>query len=123
MVTKGQIIKIQISGGNEMTVVPNLTNMTKEEAIIELLKVGFLYENISFGEKYNTGILPECVVDVTPHQIGSTISKYSKITINMNTYVTTTTQTTTTLATKPITTKKTTTTTKPPKTTVAETTE
>ncbi|MBQ5590580.1 MAG: PASTA domain-containing protein [Clostridia bacterium] len=123
LVTKGQVIKIQISGGNEMTVVPNLTNMTKEEAIIELLKVGFLYENISFGEKYNTGILPECVVDVTPHQIGSTISKYSKITINMNTYVTTTTQTTTTLATKPTTTKKTTTTTKTAKTTVAETTE
>ena len=97
-ITSGQVIKIQISGGNEMTVVPNLTNMTKEEAIIELLKAGFLYENISFGEKYNAGILPESVVDTSPN-IGETISKYSRITVNMNTYVTTTTTTTATTTT------------------------
>ena len=109
-VTSNQVVKLTISGGNEMTVVPNLTNMTKEEAIIELLKAGFLYENISFGEKYNTGILPESVVDTSP-SIGETISKYSKITVNINTYTTTATTTTTTVATE-----ATTTTTKPPKT-------
>ena len=104
-ISNGQVIKIQISGGNEMAVIPNLTNMTKEEALIELLKAGFLYENISFGEKYNTSILPECVVDVSPN-IGETVSKYMKVTINMNTYVTTTTTTTTTVATTTTTTTK-----------------
>ncbi len=99
-ISGSQVIKIEISGGNEMTVIPNLTNMTKEEAVIELLKAGFLYENISFGEKYNTSILPECVVDISP-SIGETVSKYTKVIINMNTYVTTTTTTTTTTTAPP----------------------
>lgn len=102
-ISTNQVVKIEISGGNEMTVIPNLTNMTKEEAVIELLRAGFLYENISFGEKYNTSILPECVVDISPN-IGETVSKYTKVTINMNTYVTTTTVTTTTTTAPPTTT-------------------
>jgi len=65
-VVKDTEIQLTISMGPLEVEVPSVIGSTEKDAIIDLLKRGFLYENIKVEEKYDVDAAPNVVIDQTP---------------------------------------------------------
>ncbi len=84
-VAKGTKIELVISLGPKEIKVANVIGKTKDEAVLELLKQGFIYENISVEEKYDSSKSPAVVIKQTP-TYGSTVNTNIAVTIYVNSY-------------------------------------
>lgn len=85
-VPRGETVKLKISLGSSSVSMPNLSGLTEEEAIIELMKVGFFYDSITVMETYDTNAAAEKVVETDP-KAGATINPAGSVKIFVNTYV------------------------------------
>ena len=65
-VPKDTEISLTLSLGPKEIEVPSVINKTEEEAIIELLKLGFIYENITVTEKYDPNAMPGVIIEQIP---------------------------------------------------------
>ena len=68
-----------------MVSVPNVAELTKEQAVLELMKQGFLYENIIIENGYDATKKPNSVI-VTEPAAGTKVDTDSAITVTLNTY-------------------------------------
>ncbi len=84
-VEKKTKIELTISLGSPDVKVPNVTGLDEKSAKIELLKQGFLYENIEVVEKYDSEAKPETVLDQTP-KYGEKVSTEITVRIFVNSY-------------------------------------
>lgn len=84
-VVKGTKIELTISLGPKEIKIANVIGQTKDEAILELLKQGFLYENIIIEEKYDTTKKPDVVIKQTP-TYGTKVNTNVAVTIYVNSY-------------------------------------
>ena len=116
-VEKGTEITLEVSIGNGMVKVPDVVDMLEDDAIIELCKSGFMYQNIVVQEVYDANEKGGVVLEQSIES-GEKVVEFAMIRIKVNSQDVEKTTTTTTT-----TTKKTTqaTTTTAPKTTQATT--
>lgn len=84
-VEKETTVKVTISLGKKEFEIADVIKRTKEDAIIELLKQGFLYENIEVGESYDssekTGVVTEQIPEAKTKTNAEAVVK-----IYVNTY-------------------------------------
>lgn len=78
-------IGVVISLGPKEVKVPNLKGLTADEARLELLKLGFLYENIVLEDIYDSDEPSQVVIKQEP-VYGDHISTDAKVTIYINSY-------------------------------------
>lgn len=79
-------IELVISLGSKEIKMPNIIGMTPDEAKLELLKAGFIYENIDdSGRKYDEDSEPGVIVDQSP-KYGEKVSSDIGIKIYLNSY-------------------------------------
>lgn len=85
-VKKGTEIEVVISLGPKEFKMPSLINMTRDQAILTLLKAGFLYENIDDTlEKYDESYDPGVVIEQYP-EAGESVNSDIGVKIYLNTY-------------------------------------
>ena len=84
-VQKDTKIEVVISLGRKDFKMPNVLNKTDLEAKLELLKAGFLYENIEVLEKYDEDYAPGQIIEQYP-AAGDTVNAEIGIKIYINTY-------------------------------------
>ncbi len=84
-VEKDTTIEVVISLGPKEVKVPDVVGKDEASAKIELLKAGFLYENIDVVEKYDEDAKPNVVLEQTP-KYGTATQTEVVITIFINTY-------------------------------------
>ena len=78
-------IKITISLGPKEISIANLAGLTEEEAKFELLKQGFIYENIKVLEKYDEEGAPKVVLEQSP-KYGEKVSTDIIVEIYINSF-------------------------------------
>ncbi len=78
-------ITVSISLGPKEVKVADVLGKTKQEAIIELLKQGFLYENIEIVDKYDTDSKPGVVLEQSP-SYGESVNAEIVVRIYINSY-------------------------------------
>lgn len=78
-------IQLVISLGPQKIKIANLAGLTETEAKLELLKQGFLYDNITVEEKYDEDREPGSVLDQSP-KYGESVSNDEAVTIYINSY-------------------------------------
>ncbi len=76
-------IRIVISLGPSKIDVPNVVGKTKYEALVELMRAGFPYENIKLQERVDETSEPDTVLSVTP---SDAVSPDSIIYVDINSY-------------------------------------
>lgn len=116
-VEKGTEIKLEVSIGNGTVKVPDVVDMLEDDAIIELCKSGFMYQNIVVQEVYDANEKGGVVLEQSIES-GEKVVEFAMIRIKVNSQDVEKTTTTTTTTTKKTTQ---TTTTTAPKTTQATT--
>ena len=116
-VEKGTEITLEVSIGNGMVKVPDVVDMLEDDAIIELCKSGFMYQNIVVQEVYDANEKGGVVLEQSIES-GEKVVEFAMIRIKVNSQDVEKTTTTTTTTTKKTTQ---TTTTTAPKTTQATT--
>lgn len=79
-------IELVISVGPKEVVIPNLTGLTETEAKLELLKQGFIYDNIEVLEKYDDEQESKVVLEQEP-KYGEKVSTDIGVKIYINSYV------------------------------------
>lgn len=121
-VEKGTEITLEVSIGNGMVKVPDVVDMLEDEAIIELCKSGFMYQNIVVQEVYDANEKGGVVLEQSIES-GEKVVEFAMIRIKVNSQDVEKTTTTTTTTTKKTTQTTTTTTTKPTQTTTQPTTQ
>lgn len=84
-VTEDTVVYLTISLGPKEIAVANVIGSTKENAVIDLLRQGFLYENIEILEKYDEEDKPGVVIDQSVKS-GTKVSPETEISITVNTY-------------------------------------
>ena len=84
-VAKGTKVELVISLGPKEIKIANVIGQTKDAAVLELLKQGFIYENITVEEKYDSSKKPGIVLQQTP-KYGSQVNTEIAITIYVNSY-------------------------------------
>ncbi len=84
-VEKNTTIELIISLGAQEVKVPSVVGLDEASAKIELLRAGFLYENIDVVEKYDEKSEPGVVLEQTP-KYGTTTNTEIVVTIYINTY-------------------------------------
>lgn len=84
-VTENTVIELTISLGSKEFAVANVIGSTKENAVIDLLRQGFLYENIEIQEKYDVDQKPNVVIEQSV-KAGTKVNAESEISIVVNTY-------------------------------------
>ena len=84
-VKKDTEIEVVISLGPKEFKMPSVLNRTEEEAKLELLKQGFLYQNIEVLEKYDEEYAPGQIIEQYPIA-GETVNADIGIKIYINTY-------------------------------------
>lgn len=84
-VEKGTKIQVVISLGSKTFKMPNVVGLDEQSAKLELLKAGFLYENISVGSKFDDQQDPGEILNQSP-AYGETVNSDMKVTIDINTY-------------------------------------
>ena len=84
-VVKETTINVTISLGPKEFKIANVIGLTEEKAKIELLKQGFLYENIYVDEAYDADGLPGVVLEQTPEYNTKTTAE-AEVHIYVNTY-------------------------------------
>ncbi len=78
-------IVLTISLGKQEIAIPNLKGMDELNAKLELLKQGFLYENIKVTEKYDGDSQPQTVLEQSP-KYGEKVSTDTVVEIYINSY-------------------------------------
>ena len=78
-------ITLVVSLGPSTVKVRSVKGHTKDEALLELLKQGFMYENIEFIDKYDSDADPGVVLEQTPKS-GESVGIESVIEIYINSY-------------------------------------
>lgn len=79
-------IELVISLGPKEIKMPNLKGMDKDSALLELLKLGFLYDSINAdGEKYDEAAQPGVVLSQTP-EYGTSVSPDTSVELFINSY-------------------------------------
>ncbi len=78
-------IEVTISLGPKEFSIANLKGMTEDKAKFELLKQGFLYENIKVLEKYDEDSEPGTVVEQSP-KYGEKVNSEAIVEIYLNSY-------------------------------------
>ncbi|MEE1143777.1 MAG: PASTA domain-containing protein [Acutalibacteraceae bacterium] len=121
-VEKGTEITLEVSIGNGMVKVPDVVDMLEDEAIIELCKSGFMYQNIVVQEVYDANEKGGVVLEQSIES-GEKVVEFAMIRIKVNSQDVEKTTTTTTTTTKKATQTTTTTTTKPTQATTQATTQ
>ncbi len=86
-VEKDTVIYVTISLGPKEFKMPNLIGMTVEEAKIELLKHGFLYDNIDADGKMEDSSAPTGVVLEQYPEYNQKVNAETEVKIYLNTYV------------------------------------
>ncbi len=84
-VAKGTKVELVISLGPKQIKIANVIGQTKDAAVLELLKQGFIYDNITVEEKYDSTKKPGVVLSQTP-KYGSSVNTEIGITIYVNSY-------------------------------------
>ena len=74
----GTVIELTISLGASQVRMPGIVGLTQEQAEIELLKIGLLYQNIEVTEQYDTSALSGMVIGQYPER-GKAISPESSV--------------------------------------------
>lgn len=78
-------IEVVLSLGPYYMSMPDLTGMTKDEAILALLKAGFAYDNIVFSERYDEEQAPSTVIGTEPG-LGQSVNADSRIEVIINSF-------------------------------------
>lgn len=78
-------IELTISLGSKEVKIANILGLDETAAKLELLKQGFLYDNIEVKKKYDEDRDPATVVDQEP-KYGTSVSTDVKVTIYINSY-------------------------------------
>ena len=84
-VEKNTTIEVVLSLGPYYMSMPDLTGMTKDEAILTLLKAGFAYDNIVFSERYDEEKAPSTVIGTEPG-LGQSVNADSRIEVIINSF-------------------------------------
>ncbi len=84
-VKKDTVIELTISAGPKEIKMPSVKSFEKQEAILELLKQGFLYKNIKVLEQYDENAKPDTVLEQEP-KAGSKVSTDIAVEIYINSY-------------------------------------
>ena len=84
-VEKNTTIEVVLSLGPYYMSMPDLTGMTKDQAILALLKAGFAYDNITFSERYVEEKAPNAVVETVPG-LGQSVNADSKVEVIINSF-------------------------------------
>ena len=84
-VKKGAKIQFTLSLGPRNVSIANVSGMTKEQAILELMKQGFSYENIVFEEPYDESAKPNAVIKTEPAS-GTKVDTDTAVTVHINSY-------------------------------------
>ncbi len=79
-------IQVIISLGKKEKTMVNVIGYEKDDAILELLKAGFLYENIEVIEAYDEEKTPDAIIDQEPKP-GEKVTDEAYIKIYLNTYL------------------------------------
>lgn len=85
-VKKGAKIQFTLSLGPRTTTIPDVSGMTKEQAILELMKKGFLYENIIFEEPYDMSAKPNAVIKTEPAAGTTKVDTDTAVIVHINSY-------------------------------------
>ena len=85
-VARGTEIGLVISLGPNEVKMPNLKGLDETTAKLEILKQGFLYENIIVEEMVDSEAMSGVVLKQEP-EFGDTVSPEQTVTIYINTYV------------------------------------
>lgn len=85
MLKPGSTVQVKISLGSSIVSIPATKGKTVDEVTLELLKLGFSYNNIVLKDMYDAKLDPGVVVSTTPDQ-GASVSIYSKIYVYVNSY-------------------------------------
>ena len=85
-VKKGAKIQFTLSLGSRTTTIPDVSGMTKEQAILELMKKGFLYENINFEEPYDMSKKPNAVIETNPAAGTTKVDTDTAVIVYINSY-------------------------------------
>ena len=78
-------IAVAVSRGPQEVAIPNVKNMSEDQAIISLLKAGFSYNNIEIIDRFDQSAKPLSIIGTEP-EIGKKTNVDSKITMYINTY-------------------------------------
>lgn len=78
-------IAVAVSLGPQEVAIPNVKNMSEDQAIITLLKAGFSYNNIEIIDRFDQSAKPLSIIGTEP-EIGKKTNVDSKITMYINTY-------------------------------------
>ncbi len=78
-------IAVAVSLGPQEVAIPNVKNMSEDQAIITLLKAGFSYNNIEIIDRFDQSAKPLSIIGTEP-AIGKKTNVDSKITMYINTY-------------------------------------
>ena len=84
-VKKETKIELTISLGAKEFKMPNLVGLDEQTAKLELLKMGFLYQNIEVLEKYDENSQPDVILEQTP-AYSEKINNDIVVKIYVNTY-------------------------------------
>ncbi len=84
-VEKNTTIEVVLSLGPYYMSMPDLIGMTKDEAILALLKAGFAYDNIVFSERYDEEKAPSTVIGTEPG-LGQSVNADSRIEVIINSF-------------------------------------
>ncbi len=76
MLKRGATINVKISLGASTVAIPGTRGMSEEQAVLELMKLGFNYNNIVIKEKYDKDIPAGMVATTMPEQ-GTAVSIHS----------------------------------------------
>ena len=79
------VIELTISLGPKEIKMPDVTRLTADEAKIELLKIGLLYENIEVVDEYDADSKPGMVLRQYPER-GKTINTEVSVRVYVNSY-------------------------------------
>lgn len=81
----GALLELTISLGSMEFRMPDVSGLSKEQAMIELLKLGLLYDNIDVTDEFDSESIPAIVLRQEPAR-GETITAESKVIIFVNSY-------------------------------------
>lgn len=85
-VKKGTTIEVVLSLGPKTTALPNLVGKTYDEAVFELLKLGFDYNNIKQGEKlYDATQKTGVIIKMSP-EAGTKVDTDTRVVLSVNYY-------------------------------------
>ncbi len=84
-VKKGSKIKFTLSLGPRNVSIADVSGMTKDQAILELMKQGFSYENILFEQPYDINAKPNAVIRTEP-AANTKVDTDTAVTVFINRY-------------------------------------